>query len=362
MTSLLRRDINNIVAYVPGKPMSSIRGNGAIKRIVKLNSNENALGASGRAKQAIGKNIGEIFRYPDGSSADLKKAIAKKLGARTENISLGNGSDEVIDTIVKTFLNPGESILTSELTFVEYEIIARANGFKAVAVPLKDFTYDLDEMQRRISKKTKIIFIANPNNPTGTYVAHNGLMRFIKRVASNRIVVIDEAYLEFVDADDFPQLIVSINSKNIILMRTFSKAYGLAGLRLGYAIAKKEFVAAMEKIRQPFNINFFAQKAGEAVLGDTQFIAATRKVILSEKYRIYKALKAMQLPCIPTQANFIMFSTPLDSLELCKRMARAGVLIRDLKQYGLDTYVRVTIGTKIENDLFLQTLKKILKK
>lgn len=357
---LLRRDIKNITAYVPGKPITALGKKRHAQEIAKLNSNENALGASPMAQQAIRENLAAIFRYPDGSSANLKIALAKKLKVRAENICLGNGSDEIIDIIIKAFTNRGEAVITARTTFVEYEIIARANGFAAVTVPLKDFAYDLDAIQRRITKKTKIVFIANPNNPTGSYVRHAELMRFIGRLPVHTLAVVDEAYREYVDAPDFPRLLGLINKKNIILLRTFSKAYGLAGLRVGYALAKKGFIAAMEKIRQPFNVNYLAQVAAESVLSDTRFIAQTRNEALREKYRLYRELQALRVAFIPSQANFIMLKTPLDALLLCKKMAKQGVLVRDLKQYGLDNYVRVTIGTPRENKLFLDTLKKIL--
>lgn len=363
MNTLIRKDIKNINAYVPGKPITFLRSTaGRVGKIAKLNSNENALGASRKAKEAIKRNLATIFRYPDGSSLSLKKTLAKKLRVRPDNIVLGNGSDEIIDIIIKTFLNRGEETITSQTTFVEYEIVARANGFKATTVPLKNFTYDLDGIRKRITKKIKIVFIANPNNPTGSYVAGEELMRFINRLPANKLVVIDEAYLEYVDAKDFPRLLRYINTKNIIIMRTFSKAYGLAGLRIGYAIAKREFTAAMEKIRQPFNVNSLAQVAAESVVGDTHYIATTRKKILKEKLRLYRAFQSMRIACIPTQANFIMFKTPKDALSLCEKMSKSGVLIRDLKQYGINKFARVTIGTPRENTVFLDTLRKILKK
>ena len=362
MNALLRKDIHSITAYVPGKPMTALGGRRERAKIAKLNSNENALGASTKAQQAIKKNLSTIFRYPDGSSVSLKKALAKKLKRSAANMCLGNGSDEIIDIIIKTFLNRGEEIITAQMTFVEYEIIAQANGYKAITVPLKDFTYNLEAIRRRMTKKTKIVFIANPNNPTGSYVSHEELMRFIHRLPAHTLAVVDEAYLEYVDAPDFPRLLGYINTKNVIILRTFSKAYGLAGLRIGYAVARKEFIAAMEKIRQPFNVNFLAQVAAESVLCDTRFIAATRKETLQEKYNLYRALQALHVEFIPSQANFIMFKTPLDAVVLCQKMAERGILVRDLKQYGLDTYVRVTIGRSRENKLFLDNLKKILKR
>jgi histidinol-phosphate aminotransferase len=288
-------------------------------------------------------------------------ALAKKLNLSPGNILFGNGSDELIDIIVKTFLNPGEGVLTAQTTFVEYEIISKANGFKAVCIPLKDFRYDLGAIKNNINEKTKIIFIANPNNPTGTYITEKDLSRFLKEIPKDKLVVVDEAYLEFTNVKNFPKTVGKINRMNLIVLRTFSKAYGLAGLRIGYAIANPFFIQAMEKIRQPFNVNFLAQRAGQAILDDKNFLDRTKKLVIAEKDKLYKEFKAMGIDYIPSQANFIMFKTRLDGLDLCNRLLKQGIIIRDLKQYNLDNFVRVTIGKPKENKLFIKKLKKIIK-
>jgi histidinol-phosphate aminotransferase len=358
---MLRRDIKKINAYIPGKPIDLVQRQLGIKRVTKLASNENAFGASAKAKQAIRKNLDEIFRYPDGSCYYLKRALASKLKLTPGNLIFGNGSDEIIDIIIKTFLNPGEEILTSKTTFVEYEIIAKANGFKARCLPLKDFRYDLDTLSKNINKKTKIIFIANPNNPTGTYNNKKELSFFLKKVPKNKLIVIDEAYLEFVDAKDYPQTMGFLGRyENLIILRTFSKAYGLAGLRIGFAIANEKFISAMEKIRQPFNVNILAQKAAEAALNDNVFLKKTSGIIKREKSRMYEEFNKIGIEYVPSQANFIMFRTFLDGMLLCQRLLKKGIIIRDLKQYKLDKYVRVTIGKPCENTLFIQKLKSIL--
>ena len=263
-TMLLRKDIRSIKAYVPGKPLRTLKKRSTPANVAKLNSNENALGTSKKAIAAMEKAVGDVFRYPDGSSYTLKRALAQRLKVQPDSIVLGNGSDELIDIIIKTFMNPGEEILTAQTTFIEYEIVAKANGFKARTVALKNFCFDLTALRRNVNKKTKLIFIANPNNPTGTYITQAQMIRFINSLPAHTLTVIDEAYLEYVDAKDFPRLINFINKKNIILMRTFSKAYGLAGLRVGYALTRKEFAQAMEKIRQPFNVNSIGQTAAQS--------------------------------------------------------------------------------------------------
>ncbi|MDD5292619.1 MAG: histidinol-phosphate transaminase, partial [Candidatus Omnitrophica bacterium] len=264
MKNILRKDIDRIKTYIPGKPIDLVQRELGIKKVIKLASNENPLGASLRVKKAIKNSLKEIFRYPDGGCYYLKKALAEKLNVASENLLFGNGSDEIIDIIIKTFLNPGEEVLTSETTFVEYEILAKANGFQEKCMPLKDFRYDLEAIKNNMTEKTKVIFIANPNNPTGTYITKEEFSRFIKEIPQDKLVVIDEAYREFIDVNDFPDTANYINNANLIVLRTFSKAYGLAGCRVGYAIANAEFISAMEKIRQPFNVNLLAQIAAQA--------------------------------------------------------------------------------------------------
>ncbi|MDD5005661.1 MAG: histidinol-phosphate transaminase [Candidatus Omnitrophica bacterium] len=361
MKEILRKDIDRINAYVPGKPIDLVQREMGIKKVIKLASNENPFGVSPKAKKAIQKSLNEVFRYPDGSCYYLKNTLAKKLRLSPDNILFGNGSDEIIDIIIKTFLNAGEEVLTSQTTFVEYEIIAKANGFRENCIPLKNFRYDLDAIKNNINEKTKVIFIANPNNPTGTYVNENELSKFIKEVPKDKLIVVDEAYWDFTDVDDFPGTIDKINSENLIVLRTFSKAYGLAGLRIGYAVANSTFIKAMEKIRQPFNVNTLAQRAAQAVLNDDKFLEKTRKLIIAERKKIYQEFKKMNIEYVPSQANFIMFKTEMDGLALCKQLLKKGIIIRDLKQYGLENFVRVTIGKPWENKLFIRTLKKILK-
>jgi len=360
MRDIVRKDINQIKAYIPGKPIDLVQREFGIKNAIKLGSNENAFGASCKAKQAIKNNLEEIFRYPDGTCYYLKRAVAKKLKINPKNLIFGNGSDEIIDIIIKTFLNPDEEVLTSKTTFVEYEIIAKANGAKVKCLPLRNFRYDLSAIKNNISKKTKIIFIANPNNPTGTYVTHQELLNFLKTIPKDKLTVIDEAYIEFVDAKNFPKIINYIKTKNLIILRTFSKAYGLAGLRIGYAIANPQFIKAMEKIRQPFNVNSLAQRAAESALGDKSFIKKTREMVIKERKKMYMAFQAMKIKYLPSQANFVMFRTNKDGLSICKKLLEQGVIVRDLKQYKLDNYIRVTIGKPNENKLFIQKLKKII--
>jgi len=361
MKEIIRKDIGRLNTYIPGKPIDLVQRELGIKKVIKLASNENPLGTSLKVKKAIKNSLNETFRYPDGSCYYLKRALAKKLNVSTENLLFGNGSDEIIDIIIKTFLNPGEETLTSETTFVEYEIVTKANGFQEKCIPLKNFRYDLEAIKNNITEKTKVIFIANPNNPTGEYIKEEELSRFLKEIPRDKLVVVDEAYREFIDVKDFPNTISRINSDNLIVLRTFSKAYGLAGFRIGYAITNAEFINAMEKIRQPFNVNFLAQRAAQAVLEDKNYLVKTQNLVATERKKMYKEFQTMNIKYIPSQANFIMFETDMDGIELSLKLLKEGIIIRDLKQYNLDKFVRVTIGKPKENKLFIQKFKKILK-
>jgi len=358
---IANKNIIALAPYIPGKPIDEVKRELKIKRIIKLASNENPLGVSFKVKEAIKKNLSEIHRYPDSCGFYLKRKLAKILKISPFQIVLGNGSDELIDVVIKTFVNSQENIITAKPTFLEYEIIARINNRKIITVALNNFKYDLDRIRKAINYKTKLIFIANPNNPTGTYINKQELESFLKNLPKKIIVVLDEAYDLFVDAEDFSSGLNYPSFENIIVLKTFSKAYGLAGLRLGYAIACKEFASYMEKARQPFNVNSLAQIAGCAALEDKNFSERTKKAILEGKQYLYQQLDKLKIKYIPSVANFIMLDVGMDSYEAFKKMLKYGVIVRDLKQYGLDNFIRLTIGTKPQNQRFIEVLKKIIK-
>ncbi|MDD5155977.1 MAG: histidinol-phosphate transaminase [Candidatus Omnitrophica bacterium] len=358
--SLVRKNILDVTPYVAGKPIEETRRQLGLKKVIKLASNENPLGASGLAQAAIKKVLADINRYPDTSGFYLKKSLAKHLNTSPAGIILGNGSDEIIDIIIKTFVEDDENIITADVTFLEYEIISRVNNRKLVEVPLKYFKYDLEAIEKRIDKKTKLIFISNPNNPTGTYVSRYELEDFMLSLPQDVLLVLDEAYNTFIDVDDFPNSLAYVAKRNVILMRTFSKAYGLAGLRIGYSVAQPELVSFMERVRQPFNVNSLAQAAATAALDDKKFLLKSRQVIFEGKKYLYECLQRMGIAYVPTVANFILIDTGRDGLGVFKEMLKYGVIVRDMKQYGLKNFIRVTIGTKQENERFIKVLKKIL--
>ena len=360
MSLVVRKHIVNIDPYEAGRPIEEIKRQMGLKEIIKLASNENPLGPSPKAVEAIKKNLSKVNRYPDSNGYYLKKKLSRYLNLKPANIVLGNGSDELIDIIIKTFTENDENIITADTTFLEYEIISQVNGRRVITVPLRYFKYDLEAIKKKIDRNTKLIFISNPNNPTGTYVTKYEFEDFMRDLPAGILVVLDEAYGTFIDVDDFPNGLNYINNKNVIVLKTFSKAYGLAGLRVGYAIASEEFSAFMEKARQPFNVNCLAQAAATAALDDKEFLRKTRKTILAGKDYLYDCLSRLGIAYVPTVANFILIDTGKDGVGVFKDMLKLGVIVRDMQQYGLKNFIRVTIGTKKENERFIKVFRKAL--
>lgn len=356
---LERKNIAEISAYIAGKPIEETKRELGLKEVVKLASNENPLGPCPKAVAAIKKNLSGINRYPDSNGFALKKGLADHLKVTPANIILGNGSDELIDIIIKTFVEEDESVVTGDTTFLEYGIICKVNNRKVIKTKLESFKFDLGAIRRAINKKTKLVFIANPNNPTGTYVGRDELGAFIKGLPGHVILVLDEAYDMFIDVDDFPRSLEYIK-KNVIVLKTFSKAYGLAGLRMGYAIARPELIFPMEKVRQPFNVNILAQAGALAALADKKFLRLTREVTLEGKYYLYKECRKLGLSYVPSVANFVLIDVGGDGVEIYKKMLKLGVIVRDMKQYGLNNFVRVSIGTRQENQKCVKALKQVL--
>jgi histidinol-phosphate aminotransferase len=358
---LVRKCIREITPYVGGKPIEETRRELGLSRVIKLASNENPLGPSPKALRAIRRAAAKVNQYPDGSGFYLKQAIAARYGFSSANVVLGNGSDELIDVIMKTFLDEGENIVTSEVTFVEYEIIAASCGRAVNKAPLKDYRYDLDALRAKIDAKTKLVFIANPNNPTGTYVNKAALDAFIRSLPERVITVVDEAYDTFIDVDDYPSAREYIGRANVLVLKTFSKAYGLAGLRIGYCLGDAKFTRFMEKARQPFNVNLLAQEAALAALTDGAFLKKTRAVTLEGKRYLAAELTKMGLAPVPSVANFILVDVGKDCVRVFRDLLKLGVIVRDMKQYTLDTFIRVSVGKPGENRAFIAALRKVLK-
>ena len=358
--ALVRKNIQELSPYIAGKPIEETKRELGLKEVIKLASNENPLGPSPKAIAAIRNALKGINRYPDSNSFYLKSKLASVYKLEPGNFVLGNGSDELIDIIIKTFVGEDENIVTSEQTFLEYEIIAKVNNRKVIKAPLNDFKFDLPALKNKINAKTKLVFIANPNNPTGTYVNRRQLEIFLKGLPENVIVVLDEAYDTFIDVLDYPYGVKYIKKGNLIVLKTFSKAYGLSGLRVGYAICDNKLASFMEKTRQPFNVNLLAQAGALAALDDQGFLKKTRRVTLKGKKSLYSAFRKMDLRFVPSTANFILLDVGRDCVRVFKELLKQGVIVRDMKQYGLDNYVRVTISTAADNAKFIKALKKVL--
>ncbi len=356
-------NIKNITPYVPGKPIEELERELGISGSIKLASNENPLGPSPKAMAAIKKAVEGLNRYPDGSGFYLSQALAKKYGVDISQIILGNGSNELIELAVRTFVQPGDEaigdeIISADPSFVVYKMITQAAGGTNVIVPCKDMRHDLDAMAERITQKTRIVFIANPNNPTGTMNPRAEMDRFMDRVPDHVIVAVDEAYFEYVTHAEYPDSLDYLKEgKNILALRTFSKIYGLAGLRIGYGITNASIAEMMNKVRQPFNTNSLAQAGALAALADRKHVEKSIAINNEGKQYLYQSFQQLGISYIPTETNFIMFETQMDSRDLYGALLKAGVIIRPMGPKRL----RVTIGLPEENKRFITELEKLVK-
>jgi len=360
MKNLANKHITKIMPYQPGKPIEEVKRELGLRDVIKLASNENPLGPSPAAIRAMREAAEFVNRYPDGGCFYLKRKLAGKLRLRPENLILGNGSDELLDLIIKAFLKKGEEVLTSKRTFLEYRITAQIHAARIKEVALKDFTYDLKAMAKAVTKKTKLIFIANPNNPTGTYVSRGEVEKFLRQIPKGVIVVFDEAYREYVTKRDFPDTQKYISGKNVIILRTFSKAYGLAGLRVGYAIAKPTVISALNRVRQPFNVSSMAQAAALAALGDAGHIKKVRDLNARGIKYLEAELAKIGLKTVPSAANFVLVDTGRDAKPLFRKLLKRGVIVRPMGIYGLKNFIRVTTGTREENRRFIRALQEAI--
>lgn len=363
MTVKNRDTIMQIKPYVPGKPIEEVKREFGIDDVIKLASNENPLGPSSAAKTAMIEAVEKMHIYPDGSGYCLKEAIARKHRIAKENIILGNGSDEIIKLIGETYLEPGDEVIVGTPTFSEYAFVTNLMGGKLVPVPLTtDFCFDLPAMIRAITDKTKVIFICNPNNPTGTIVNKQEVNAFIAQVPDNVLVVFDAAYCEY--AEDNWQYesgdTYVIKYPNVIELRTFSKIYALAGLRVGYGIAAPETIEMIERTRDPFNVNGMAQIAAVASLQDIAHVEHSRKVNHEGKNYLYDEFQKMGLKYIPTYTNFIMVDVERNCREVFQALLAKGVIVRACDVFGMPTYLRVTVSTQEENTRFITALKEVL--
>lgn len=354
--------LKTLPVYQPGRPIEEVARELGLPAadIIKLASNENPYGPSKLAVNAMRKAMASMNLYPDGSSFYLKQKLAAKLNVTPGNLILGNGSNEILEVLGHALLNADAEVVVSQYCFAVYPIVTALFGAKLVTVPAKEFGHDLDGMLAAITPKTRIVFVGNPNNPTGTTLSNEALDAFIKAVPSNVVIALDEAYVEFLDSSiDLISEIRANNRPNLILMRTFSKIYGLAGVRLGYGIAHPEFVAELEKIRQPFNINAVAQAGALAALDDTTHAEKTRKGN-AKGLRLYeRTFRKMKLEYVPSKANFILVRVG-EGQRVFNELQKLGVIVRPMAGYQLPEWIRISVGTAKENARCLEALQKVL--
>ena len=329
---------------------------------IKLASNECPIGPSTKAVEAAAGALGALNIYPDGSGYYLKEKLSEKLSIDRANIILGNGSNEIIELIARAFIERGDEAVMGDPAFIVYQLITKAVGGTPVPVPLVDFVHDLPAMAAAVNKKTKVVFVANPNNPTGTIVKKTDLQSFLKSIPDDVLIVIDEAYHEYSEdsADYQSSLSYMDDYPNLVVLRTFSKAYGLAGLRVGFGIASKEVVSVLERVRQPFNINSPALAGARAALDDLSHLERGLKVNLEGMLYLYGEFDKLAISYVKSHANFILFDAAMDGAGLCELLMKKGVIARPMGGYGLKTHVRITVGLPEENERFIEALKECL--
>ncbi len=353
----VHKDIAALVPYSPGKPIEELERELGIPKAIKLASNENPLGPSPKALAALAEVTDTLHRYPDGGAYRLRQALADRWKVTGDHVILGNGSDEIIGLLCRTFLSPGDEAILADQTFVIYKMeIAAAHGVPVV-VPMRNWTHDLTAMAKAITPRTRLIFVCNPNNPTGSMVSADEVRTFMGRVPDGVVVAFDEAYYEYVRDQAFPDSLVYVRGqRHVIVLRTFSKIYGLAGLRIGYGITTPEITNYLNRIRPPFNANSLAQHAAVAALSDDAHVGASRSLNTRELELVEQGLRALGLTPVPSQTNFLFFDVGRNGRDVFEALLRQGVIVRHIE----GPMLRVTIGLPEENQRFLQALQHVL--
>lgn len=361
LSPLVNDAFRTLTPYVPGKPVSETERELGRSDFVKLASNENPLGPSPRAVDAMRENLSNAHDYPDGGAYLLKKEIAEFHGVGLEQVVVGNGTNEVLELVIRTCVRPGEKVLYADPSFIVYKLATLAAGRELITVPLKNMRYDLDAMADSVDGSTKLVFIANPNNPTGTCVTQNEFERFLDRVPAHVLVVVDEAYAEYVQTKDTPDAFSYLGHRSRFLVtRTFSKCHGLAGLRIGYGVGSPELVDYLNRGRQPFNTNALAQVAAVASLRDPVHRETSVELNRREMIQLTPELEKRGLDVVPSQANFVLVDFGRKVAPLFQKLLRAGVILRPMEVYGLPNHMRITIGTREMNDALLGALDEVL--
>ncbi|NLJ40657.1 MAG: histidinol-phosphate transaminase [Clostridiales bacterium] len=357
-----RNIINSLSPYIPGKPIDEVQREQGIDRVIKMASNENPLGNSPLASKAVEEWAKNMAQYPDGNSTRLKENLSRALGVESDQLLLGSGTDQILEYIAETYINPEDNSIMGHPSFPRYETVVKVMDGEVIRIPLTaNHCLDLNAFLANINHRTKVIWICNPNNPTGTIITDSEQRAFLNKVPKDVLVVLDEAYYEYASGGDYPESIKYLNDyPNLLILRTFSKVYGLAGLRIGYAISNRDTIGYINRVRGPFNTNTAAQIAAIASLGDEAFVRRSIKTNIEGREYLYAAFKNLGLKFIPTYANFLMVKVNLPSDKVFRSLLKKGVIIRSGDIFGMDDWIRVTIGTMEENKFFIHALNEVI--
>lgn len=347
--------------YQAGKPTDELERELGIRDIIKLASNENPLGPSPKVVDAIQGALSDLTRYPDSNGYQLKQTLSDYFGISSDRLTLGNGSNDLLELIARTFLNDKNEAIFSEYAFIVYPLVTRATGAQGIVVPAKHYGHDLQAIAAALTDRTRVIFLANPNNPTGTCFSADAFAAFMQQIPSSVIVVLDEAYTEFAEHSQIPNgLKILADYPNLIVTRTFSKAYGLAALRIGFAAANPDITNLLNRVRQPFNVSSLGQLAAIAALNDEHYLQKTVMLNSQGYAQLTQGLDNLNLSYIPSAANFITLNCKTDAQPIYTALLHQGVIVRPLAVYGLPDHLRVSIGTQSENHQFLAALEKVM--
>lgn len=354
--------VQKLSPYIPGKPIEELQRELGLYDIIKLASNENPLGPSPKVLEAIKKEIAHLTLYPDGNGFVLKQAIAQKFNLQLSQITLGNGSNDVLDLVARAYLGPGRDAVFSQYGFAVYPISTQSVGARGIEVPARDYGHDLEAMAAAITPTTSVVFVANPNNPTGTWFTRSQLDAFLQRVPERVIVVLDEAYTEYVDEAEFPNGFDYLAAHpNLVVTRTFSKAYGLAGLRVGYSVSNPQIADALNRVRQPFNVDSLALVAASTALQDDEYLKQSHNVNRDGLKLLETGFQRLGLRYIPSVGNFITVHFDCPAQPIYQGLLQQGVIVRPVANYGMPHSLRISVGTLAENQRFLEALATVLK-
>lgn len=361
--TLANNYISNLTPYQPGKPIEEVERELGIHSIIKLASNENPLGASEKAMAAAKQALLKAHIYPDGSCYELKKTLAHFLHVNTDQLTIGNGSENILEIIIHSYLSKNDEAVISQYAFLTIPLLIKRHGAHIINVPAKLFGHDIKAMIAAVTEKTRLVFIVNPNNPTGTYVSHDDLVLLLESISQKVLVVIDEAYSEYITHHNYPNTLSLLSIyPNLIVTRTFSKVYGLAALRLGYAVASQQITDILNRARLPFNVNSIAAHAGIAAILDQDHVNRSVQINREGLLQLENGLNQLNIHFIPSVGNFITFDIKSSALSLYEKLLALGVIVRPLLAYDMPTHLRVTVGTMAENVRFLEALHQLLRK